>query len=291
MKQKWRCCLVFEAVFENDNGSRFVFGIRGGNFFAINIGEAVAATIGASQGFSQIGETLENMTVGSRSIDVSGTLFGNIVERKNALRSVCAPLSTGRLVLNGTHFIRVAVKAPPSFSAVKNNGLFKMQFYAPFPYFSAIKETRYLIGSITPMFRLPINYSRPHRFGSKSADRYANVINSGDVKAPFKMVIHCDGSSTNPVVTNLKTFEFVKFNGALLAGDNITLYRDNGNVLRAELARGGTVTDVISWLDDDSTLFDLYVGDNLLSVSDDQNGAGISVSISFNPVEAVLYET
>ena len=282
---------MFEAVFENDNGSSFVFGIRGGNFFAINIGESVAATIGASQGFSQIGETLENMTVGSRTLDVSGKLFGNIVARKNVLRSVCAPFSTGRLVLNGTHFIRVSVKAPPSFSAVKNNGLFKMQFYAPFPYFSAIKETRYMIGSITPMFRMPINYSKPHRFGAKSADRYTNVINAGDVKAPFKMVIHCDGSSSNPVVTNLKTFEFVKFNGSLAAGEYITLYRDDTNVLRAELTRGSAVTDVISWLDDDSTLFELSVGDNLLSASDDQNGAGLSVAISFNPVEAVLYET
>ena len=79
---------MFEAVFESDNGRTFVFGIRGSNYFAMNIGEAVNAAIGTSQGFAQIGETLENMAVGGRSIDVSGKLFGNIVERKNALRSV-----------------------------------------------------------------------------------------------------------------------------------------------------------------------------------------------------------
>ena len=236
---------MFEARFENDNGSTFVFGIRGGNFFSMNIGEAITAAIGTSQGFAQIGETLEHMTVGARPIDVSGKLFGNIVERKNALRRACAPLSTGRLVLDDTHFIRVAVKAPPSFSAVKNNGLFKMQFFAPFPYFSEISESRYLIGGITPQFRLPINYSKPHRFGSKSANRYTNVINTGDVKIPFNLVIYCDGTSSNPVVTNLKTFEFLKFNGTLTAGEYITVYRDNGNVLRAELAQGSLVTDII----------------------------------------------
>ena len=282
---------MFEARFENDNGSTFVFGIKGSNFFAMNIGEAVTATIGTSQGFSQIGRTIENISVGNRPIDVSGKLFGNIVERKNALRSACAPLSTGTLFLNNTHYIRVAVKAPPSFSAVKNNGLFKMQFLAPFPYFSEISESRYLIGGITPLFRLPVNYSKPHRFGIKSANRYTNVVNSGDVRIPYNLVIRCDGTSSNPVVTNLKTFEFLKFNTTLTAGDYITVYRDNGNVLRAELTQGGTVTDVIGLLDDDSTLFELNVGDNLISATDEQNGASLSVSVSFNPAKAVLYET
>ena len=282
---------MYEAKFVNDNGSTFVFGIKGSNFFAINIGEAVTATIGTSQGFSQIGQTIENISVGARPIDVSGKLFGNIVERKNALRSACAPLSTGTLFLNNTHFIRVAVKAPPSFSAVKNNGLFKMQFFAPFPYFYEIGESRHLIGGIQPLFRLPVNYSKPHRFGTKSVNRYTNIINSGDVRVPFKLVIRCDGTSSNPVVTNLETFEFLKFNTTLSTGDYITVHRDNGNVLRAELTQGNIVTDVIGLLDDDSTLFELNVGDNLISATDDQNGASLSVSISFNPAKAVLYET
>lgn len=291
MRQKGRCCWMFEAVFENDNGSTFVFGIKGSNFFAMNTGEAVSAVIGTSQGFSQIGETLENMAVGGRPIDVSGKLFGNIVERKNALRSACAPLSTGRLVLGNTHFIRVAVKAPPSFSAVKNNGLFKMQFFAPFPYFSEIDEKRYLIGGITPKFRLPVNYKNPHRFGVKSADKYINILNPGDVRIPFKLVIRCDGTSTNPVITNLSTYAFLKFNGTLNAGEFITVYRDNQNVLRAELTQGSVITDVIDWIDDGSTLFELNAGDNLISVNDDQSSSRLSVYVSFNPAQAVLYET
>ena len=136
-----------------------------------------------------------------------------------------------------------------------------------------------------------MNYSKPHRFGTKSANRYTNVVNSGDVQIPFKLVIRCDGTSSNPVVTNLKTFAFLKFNGTLSAGEFITVYRDNSNVLRAELTQGSLVTDVIGLMDDDSGLFWLDVGDNLISATDDQNGAGLSVSISFNPAKAVLYET
>ena len=282
---------MFEAVFENDNGKVFAFGPNGSNWFGMNIGDAVDITLGTSQGFSQIGETVETMSAGGRTIDVTGKLFGNIVERKNALRNVCAPLSTGRLVFNGTHYIRVYVKSPPSFSAVKNNGLFKMQFYAPFPYFSTFGESHNLIGGIEPNFRLPVNYSKPHRFGTRSSDRYTNIINSGDIRVPFKLILRSEGVSTNPTVTNLTTFAFLKINGTLNSGEYITVYRDNSNVLRAELTQGNVVTDVIDWLDDDSSLFELESGDNLINASDDQGGVGLVVSFSFNPAQAVLYES
>lgn len=282
---------MFEAVFENDNGKVFTFGPNGSNWFGMNIGDAVDITLGTSQGFSQIGETVETMSAGGRAIDVTGKLFGNIVERKNALRNVCAPLSTGRLVFNGTHYIRVYVKSPPSFSAVKNNGLFKMQFYAPFPYFSTFGESHNLIGGIEPNFRLPVNYSKPHRFGTRSSDRYTNIINSGDIRVPFKLILRSEGVSTNPTVTNLTTFAFLRVNGTLNSGEYITVYRDNSNVLRAELTQGNVVTDVIDWLDDESTLFELESGDNLINASDEQGGVGLVVSFSFNPAQAVLYES
>ena len=291
MKQKRRCCWVFEAIFENDNGSKFTFGINGSNFFGMNVGDAVDITLGTSQGFSQIGETVETMSAGGRAIDVTGKLFGNIVERKNALRNVCTPFATGRLVFQGTHYIRVYVKSPPSFSAVKNNGLFKMQFYAPFPYFSTFGESHNLIGGIIAAFRLPINYSKPHRFGTRSSDRYTNIVNSGDIRVPFKLVMRSEGISTNPTVSNLQTFGFLRINGTLNSGEYITVYRDNSNVLRAELTQGNIVTDVIDWLDDESSLFELEPGDNLISASDDQGGVSLVISFSFNPAQAVLYET
>lgn len=282
---------MFEAIFENDNGSKFTFGINGSNFFGMNIGDAVDITLGTSQGFSQIGETVETMSAGGRVIDVTGKLFGNIVERKNALRNVCTPFATGQLVFQGTHYIRVYVKSPPSFSAVKNNGLFKMQFYAPFPYFSTFGEIHNLIGGIIAAFRLPINYSKPHRFGTRSSDRYTNIVNSGDIRVPFKLVMRSEGISTNPTVSNLQTFGFLRINGTLNSGEYITVYRDNSNVLRAELTQGNVVTDVIDWLDDESSLFELEPGDNLISASDDQGGVSLIISFSFNPAQAVLYET
>ena len=166
-----------------------------------------------------------------------------------------------------------------------------MQFYAPFPYFYTFAEDHNLIGEIIPSFRLPVNYSKPHRFGTRSFDRYTNVVNPGDIRVPFKLVLRSEGFCTNPTVSNMQTFSFLRINGSISAGEYITIYRDNNNVLRVELTQGDVVTDVIDWLDDESSLFELEPGDNLISASDNFGGASLVASFSFNPAQAVLYET
>lgn len=282
---------MYEVIFENDNGKKFTFGPSGSNWFGMNIGDGVEITLGKSQGFAQIGETVETQSVAGRTIDVTGQFYGDIVERKNSLRNVCAPLASGRLIFQETHYIRVYVKAAPSFSAVKNNGLFKMQFYAPFPFFSAFSESYYAIGGVVPGFRFPVNYGRPHRFGTRNTERYVNVINPGDVRVPFRLVLRSEGVSTNATITNLTTFAFLKINGTINIGEYITIYRDNNNVLRAELTSGDAVTDVITWIDDESSLFELESGDNLISANDVEGGAALVVSLTFNPAVGALYES
>ena len=282
---------MFEVVFEADNGRKFTFGRNGNNYFGMSSGNGMEVNLGTSQGFSQVGETVETQSVGGRPIDVTGELYGDIVERKNTLRSVCAPFVTGRLAFQKEYFIRVYVKAAPSFSAVKNNGLFKMQFFAPFPFFYDVNEKLYSIGTVTPQFRFPVNYGVTHRFGTRSAVRYTNIINSGDVRVPFRAHLQSDGTCTNVTITNLKTFAFLKLNGVLNAGDSVEIYRDNDNVLRAELTSGGVVSDIISWIDEDSKLFELDVGDNLISANDDEGGASLTARFTFSPAVVALYET
>lgn len=282
---------MYKVIFENDNGKAFAFGPDGNNWFGMNIGEGMEINLGKSQGFAQVGETVETQAVSGRAIDVTGRFIGDIVAGKNALRNVCAPLASGRLIFNGTHYARVYVKAAPSFSAVKNNGIFKMQFFAPFPFFYTFGETHEAIGGITPQFRLPVNYATPHRFGTRDPNKYVNVINSGDVRIPFKAIIRSEGVSTNPVITNLGTFAFLKINGTLNNGEYITIFRDENNVLRAEKTADTQVTDVITWIDDESNLFELESGDNLISATDDQGGSALVISFEYSPAVGALYES
>ena len=282
--------MSYEVVFKTDNGKTFVFGPKGGNYFYMSFADGVDVDLGKSQGFAQIGETVQEQSVGGRTIDVSGQFFGDIATGKNAMRNVCFPLATGTLTFNGKHYAQVYVKKAPSFAPYKNNGLFKMQFYAPYPFFLESGESHTAIGGITRMYRLPINFSEPHYFGVKSSDRYTNIYNAGDVRVPLKMDIRSTGVVVNPVITNIQTFQFLKLNGTLDAGEYVSIYRDRLNVLRAEKHSGQDVEDVISWIDEESSLFELDTGDNLILANDDGGGVALQVSITFSPAVAVLYE-
>lgn len=282
---------MYEVIFENDNGKTFVFGRRGNCRYGMNIGTGMEVTLGKSQGFASIGETVETQSVGGRTIDVTGEFYGPIVERKNTLRNVCAPLASGRLIFQNKHYIRVYVKAAPSVSPLRWNGIFKMQFFAPYPFFYEFDERYSEIGGIVSGFRFPVNYGTTHHFGVRRNERYVNIINPGDVRVPFRMFIRSTGTSRNAAITNLSTYETLKINGTLNIGEYITIYRDDQNVLRAEKTSGTTVTDVITWIDDDSNLFELAPGDNLISATDDQGGAALLVILSFHSAVGVLYET
>lgn len=282
---------MYSVVFESDNGSKYYFGENGTTVFDMDLGNGVPVNIGTSQGFSQIGETMQNRTVSGRTINVKGVVYGNVQERKKTMRKIIAPFSCGRLVFDGEYYTRVCVKNAPTFSPVRDDGRFTMQFFAPFPFFFSINSQTSEIGAIKPMFSFPVNYAITHKFGERAAARYKNISNDGDVKVPFSIYLHSSGTSTNIVIANLGTFKTLKLNGTLNSGDFVNIYRDDDNVLRAELTSDGVTSDVISWIDESSELFELEVGDNLISANDDEGGLSLTAKITFSPAVVALYES
>ena len=151
---------MYNVVFENDNGSKYYFGINGTTIFDMDLGDGVSVNIGTSQGFSQVGEQLQSRSVSGRTISVKGAVYGNIQERKRTMRNVFSPFSCGRLVFENQYYIRVYVKSSPTFSTIKNDGKFTMRFFAPYPFFKSVDEKNVEIGSIRPLLSVPVNY--PH---------------------------------------------------------------------------------------------------------------------------------
>ena len=283
---------MYSARFESDNGLVFFFGKTGGNVFDMDLGSGVPVDIGTSQGFSQIGETVETLSVNGRPIAVTGVLYKDVDNQKKNMRKIFAPFVAGKLTFENGYYTRVYVKDPPSFSTIKKDGRFTMQLFAPFPYFYGQNEKSAQIGQITSMFSFPVNYAEPHMFGERSEEKFVSIYNDSDVKVPYSLQIIVNGTVTNPTVTNLKTFEFLKVNKTFSPGDVIDIYRDKNNVLVANLTdSSGNVSDIISMIDDESTFYELAVGDNLVSLEDVEGGFGMSASISFKSVVVALYES
>lgn len=282
---------MYNVVFESDNGDKYVFGTNGNTVFDMDFGNGVSVNVGTSQGFEQVGETVQSRTISGRTINVSGAVYGDIPTRKKAMRNIISPLAFGRLIFENQYYTRVYVKNAPTFSPVKNNGKFSLQFFAPFPFFYSVNSQISEIGIVKPMFSFPVNYNIPHKFGEKSAARYNNIVNRGDVKVPFSVYLQASGPSNNIVITNLATFKILKINGLLKDGDHMIVYRDNENVLRAELTSDGITSDVVHWIDEKSELFELDVGDNFISVNDDEDGVNLIAKITFSPAVVALYES
>lgn len=282
---------MYDVIFQSDNGEKYYFGTNGNTIFDMDLGSGVSVNLEMSQGFSQVGETLQSRTVSGRQIKVSGVVYGNIQERKNAMRKVFSPFSSGRLIFENKYYIRVFVKNSPTFSSVKNDGRFSMQLFAPYPFFKSVYEKYIEIGSTVAMFSFPVNYSNVHKFGEKGKARYKNIYNDSGVTIPFSIHISCSGSSTNPTIANLRNFKKLKINGILSAGDYIDIYRNEDNVLMAELTSDGIKMDVISWIDEKSDLFELGIGDNMISVTDEEGGASLAAKITYSPVVVAVYES
>lgn len=281
---------MYNVTFKNDNGKRFYFGTKGKNVFDMDLGNGVSVNIGTSQGFGQIGETLQTQSVGGRTINVKGSLFGNIPSGKHTLRSAIAPFSSGILIFQDKYYTRVYVKETPTFSSKKNDGKFSLQFYAPYPFFYSVDKKGASTGTVTPMFRFPVNYGTPHKFGERSTVRTADIINDGDVKVPFEVSIQTIGFSRDITITNIKTEQVLKINGSITAGEEIKIYRDKNNILRAELRNGAETTDIISRIDESSDFFELDAGENIVNAKAEEGGSSLVITLSFNSAVVNLYE-
>ena len=287
---------MFKCVFERSDGLKFVFGKDNNIVFDINTGDGVPVKISTSQGFSQIGESVESIGVQGRTLTVNGCIYGNsIFLKKKAMRNALLPLSHGKLIIGDQYYCDVYVKNSPSFSVEKNNGKFSLQFFSPTPYFYLLQGKSETIGSIKKMFSFPVNYATTHQFGTREVEKYKNFLNDGDVSVPFSITATSFGTVGNILVQNIENTKFLEIQNpegsTMLPGEEINVYRDDGGMLRAEKVVDGESSDILSWIDPYSNLFELSVGDNLISYEDGSSSVPeFFLSLSYNPAIWSVFE-
>lgn len=282
---------MYSVMYKGDNGIEVLLGKDGGMVCDVSLGDGMPVEMSITQGFSQLGESVQGQSVGGKTITVKGVIFNSVPAIKRLLRDAFAPFSKGYLIFENKYKIRVYVKSTPAFSTVKDDGRFSMQLFAPNPFFYSLTEFSEIVGKIEPRFSFPVNYADPHIFGETSTKRDLLLNNNGNVPAPYSLELTSISGSTNPVFTNLNTFEFLKLNGVLEIGDKVKIYRSEDGILQAELNRDGELLDILSWIDEESTFYSLNVGENLVAINDEGGGLGLMARISFNPAVTAVYES
>jgi hypothetical protein len=272
-------------------GETYDFGVSGSTVFDMDIGNGLSVDISTSQGFAQMGESVEGQNVSGRLINVKGVIYKDISNRRKVLRSVFSPFTNGRLTFDNGFYIDVYVKDTPTFSPVKNDGRFTMLLYAPFPFFSKADSGSVEFGELIPGFSFPVNYAEPHTFGIKKKTTVENIINDGDVPVSFNVTFETTGRATNTTITDLDTGEFLRIQGNLLSGQKIVLNRTTEGVLKAVLINGAKTTNIINRVDENSTLDKLKKGVNRLRITDDYgDGEMLIADFTYNTAVTSIYE-
>lgn len=281
---------MYNAVFKSDNGGTFTFSADNFVIFDIDGLSGISVDNSTSQGAGQIGVSLATSSVHSRTLTITGKIFNSVSAVKKQMRNVLAPFATGMLIFNNRYWIYCTVADAPTFAPGAHKGDFTLRLLCPYPFWRELEQQLYTIGEITKKFHFPINYSTPHRFGEKTAIRKINVINTGDIEADYILSIKADDEVKNPYVANVDTLEMVQFNTTIHSGEEIRLYRDNNGIIRCVLSGGQTEKNIMSALDENSTLFKLHKGDNPLLVTDDTGGSGINAQIYFYNVIVGVFD-
>lgn len=280
---------MYQARFENSKGQVFFFGYNHGNIFDIEGLTGQDLNVAMSQGFNQIGETVENISVGSKLLEIKGRLLGEATQEKRNMLAVFAPFESGRLIFEDKYFIECSVKYAPIITVEKEDPKFELVLVAPYPFWKKLQVENHVVGGWKPMFSFPVNYGEPHIFGIEAAGAFINAYNSGEVDVFYRLEFYAKGEVKNPEVINVKTQEYIKLNTTLYNGDKVFIYRKNSRLI-VEKEIAGITEDAFSTLDEDSNLLEMHVGDNILKATAEKNDNLLVTTITFNIAAVGVYE-
>lgn len=252
--------------------------------------DSIPVDIATSQGFDQIGYSVDHMSVGSRDIGLIGRIVNFSPDTLGEINNMFLPMSTIRMHFEEKYWIDVVVKETPVFTYSGKVVNFAVSLLAPYPYWKAEKISYYKLGGTTGGFNFPVSYNVPHNFGLFSATLLLNCVNNGNTKVDFRAAVTVSSGTVDGfTLTNAQNQKYITINEPISSGEIVEIYREN-NILRVTKNSAGVISDVFSALDENSTLFWMDVGDNVLR-AEATSGVGIMViAISFyDTVTGVRY--
>lgn len=272
---------MYNAKIVTDAGKTFSFGYAHGVLFDISPLSGADVDIAASQGFRQVGETVEGQSVGGIRRTIRGVVLNDATARR--MISALPVFTTGRLYFGEKYFCNIVLQKTPSVSVLKNGKIpFTMQVYCDTPFWMEDNLKNYILNGYTSAFSFPVNYDS-HVFGTRASGNFTNCINTGDVEAPFVCEFTAIDEVSGYGIINVVTLEELRFDDTLFPGDVVRVYQENGRV-RVQKTSDGVTSNALGLLSEDSTLFNLLPGDNVLKVVADNNEESLQVSLSYMPV-------
>lgn len=149
------------------------------------------------------------------------------------------------------------------------------------PFFQDVEEKKLEVATWHNALKFPLTIPRQGMiFGYKEPSLIANIINEGDIECGLTIEFIAKGTVKNPSLLNINTQEYIKVNRTMVAGERITVSTGyNNKKIVSEL--DGITTNIMNYLDLNSTFLQLEVGDNLFRYDAEDNLSQLEVNIRY----------
>ena len=235
----------------------------------------------------QIGSTLTGTKIQSKNLVLSGDFYFT-PERRQHLINVLVPGKRGVLrYITGDLDVYLEV-TPSTTPALSMNPViqdFQFQLRASYSYWRERVSTVYDFTQIVSYFRFPRSFSstEPWKISRATKNIILNIRNESTQESGFTLTFEAVTDVTSPEILNIETQQIIKLKNdfVLKAGDKaiITTYEDNK---RCILLKSGIEFPAYKYLSDDTVLFSLQPGDNIIRYGANDNYEGLRAKIEFS---------
>lgn len=209
------------------------------------------------------------------------------IERKKLI-SFFNPKNSGVLIISYGDMERSIVYEIEGFNCkltnIHDDLTFMVDFLCPNPYLRDIIESKINIALWKGVFKFPLTIPKNIGIivGLREPSLIVNVNNTGDVKCGVIIEFKALGTVSKPSLLNVNTGEYIKINKSMVAGEVITVNTNIGSKKIMQILNG-VETNILNYIDLDSTFLQLNVGDNLFRYDAEANLNNLEVSIYYNP--------
>lgn len=232
--------------------------------------------ISTTKGIYQDGSSVSNKTLDVRHISIEGAIDASTKEEIEILRRDLIKVFNAKFSGVFTRIYKgVTRKINCEIENIKfaNIGIRSQRFLINLtchnPYWEDIEESKEMKQFINS-FKFPLIF--PMQFGREGSE--ISIVNEGDISTPIHITMK--GLAVNPSIINKTTGEFIKINRTLRKVDVLSINTEFGNKI-IELNGKNIYPDMTL----DSTLFELEVGENILSYETDSGGKDAQIEITY----------
>lgn len=259
-----------KIIYTNRNGDILTFD-SSGEYFLMDFTGMESAEIlpSTTTGYQQMGQTVNEVSLGVRIITLTIGLFCNPYEKKRNLDRLFNPLIGESILVYENDYQSKMIKVIPSATPhiVKREGklhFVEVELTAFDPFFYDVTENALQMGDYQGGLAFPI--ASPYVQFAQKGD-ISRITNSGDYITPVRAEFR--GDAINPVLTLTNTGERIKVNTTLAVGEKLWIDTAYGNKTVFKQATDGTKTSAYNLISLDTKFFQLAQGENTLTFSSD----------------------